>query len=258
MSRKSNRPEGLWFSQNYLTSARTIERLLDRTDLCAQDHVIEIGPGKGHITRALLARCGRVTAVELDPEHIARLRDRFAQQSGLTLVEGDFLTWPLPRRGRYKVFANIPFHLTTAILRRLTQAPNPPEAIYLIVERGAALRFLGRPRESLQSLLLKPYYTGKIACPVSREAFHPVPRCDCALLALARREQPDLPANQRAAFERFLAEGLHSGGASVRRQMTNRQIQLALRQANAQPVARGEIDYIQWLCLFRWCVRAGR
>lgn len=258
MSRKQNRPEGLWFSQNYLTSASTIERLLARTNLSAEDHVIEIGPGKGHITRALLARCGHVTAVELDPGHAARLRERFAQQERLQLVQGDFLAWPLPRRGRYKVFANIPFHLTTAIVRRLTQAPNPPEAIYLIVERGAALRFLGRPRESLQSLLLKPYFTGRIACPVGREAFHPMPRCDCALLALERKPQPDLPAGQRAAFERFVADGLRSGGASVRRQMTHRQIQLALRQANAQPVARGEIDYIQWLCLFRWCVRAGR
>lgn len=122
-------------SQNFLTSGTVIRRLLAQTDIGPQDLVVEIGPGKGHITRELLPRCRQVLAAELDPALCARLRERFAGEPRLRLAEGDFLAMPLPR-GPYKVFANIPFSRTTDILRRLTGAAPPPLAAWLVVERG--------------------------------------------------------------------------------------------------------------------------
>ena len=78
-------PAPLWASQNFLTSSRTIRRLLACTDISPQDLVVEIGPGKGHITRELLPRCGSVLAAELDSALCARLRERFAGEARLRL-----------------------------------------------------------------------------------------------------------------------------------------------------------------------------
>lgn len=127
-------------SQNFLTSSRTIRQLLSLTDLSAADTVLEIGAGKGHITRVLAERYSRVLTYEIDPLLSERLNGNLPDNVRLYPV--DFLWAPLPK-GPYKVFANIPFSITTDILRKLTEGPNPPLAAWLIMEKGAALRFCG-------------------------------------------------------------------------------------------------------------------
>ena len=218
-------------SQNFLTSGRVVRRVVSLANLCDEDHVVEIGPGKGHITGQLLTRCGRVTAVELDPELCAYLQVKFADQPNLRLVRGDFLAWPLPR-GPYKVFANIPFGRTTDIVRALTQGPHPAQEAWLVMEKGAAKRFLGRPRETLSSLSLKPWFEGEILYHFRREDFHPSPKVDAVLLHLKRRPSADIAPAQRGAWLRFAAARM--------------------------PTTRDTL-YIQWLCLFRrYWDRGGR
>ena len=218
-------------SQNFLTSGQVIRRIVNLAQLGESDHVIEIGPGKGHITRALLARCGRVTAVELDPELYGKLCVKFSDNPKLRLVRGDFLAQPLPR-GPYKVFANIPFSRTTDIVRKLTQSPRPPTEAWLVMEKGAAKRFLGRPHETLVSLYLKPWFEGEVLYHFRREDFHPMPAADAVLLHLKRRPAADLSPAQRGAWLRFTAARL--------------------------PATRDTL-YVQWLCLFRrWWEKGGR
>lgn len=185
--KKSARGDSLRVSQNFLTSSVIIGRLMNLTSLTAADHVIEIGPGKGHITRALLGRCGRVTAVEIDPKLYAGLREKFAGSPNLVLRRGDFLRYRLPRYAPYKVFSNIPFNRTTGIIRKLTEAANPPGEIWLVVEKGAAKRFCGRPRESVRSLELKRRFDAEIVHSFRREDFHPMPAVDAVLLHLRRK-----------------------------------------------------------------------
>jgi len=227
----SGRGGSLRFSQNFLTSGRVIRRIVSLADLNESDHVVEIGPGKGHITGALLARCARVTAIELDPKLYAGLREKFAGAPNLRLAHGDFLDWR-PPRGAYKVFANIPFNRTTDIVRRLTGGPCPPEEAWLVMEKGAAKRFLGLPSENLSSLSLKPWFEGEVVYHFRREDFHPMPAVDAVLLHLKRRTAADITPAQRGAWMRFTAARL--------------------------PTARDTL-YIQWLCLFRrYWDRGGR
>ena len=234
-------------SQNFLTSGTVIRRLLAQTDIGPQDLVVEIGPGKGHITRELLPRCRQVLAAELDPALCARLRERFAGEPRLRLAEGDFLAMPLPR-GPDKVFANIPFSRTTDILRRLTGAAPPPLAAWLVVERGAALRFQGRA--GLAAMSLAPFFQLRVAAAIPRAQFHPSPRVDAALLELRLRPRPDLPLAQREAFRRFLHQGLERGPCSL---LTKRQIAAALRREGLPPPGEdANLKYVQWLCLFRY------
>lgn len=228
-------------SQNFLTSSAVISRLLDAAPIGKEDTVVEIGAGKGHITRALAQRCAKVLAWELDEALAARLVGNLPPN--VRLFHGDFLAAPLPR-GAYRVFANIPFCRTTAIVRRLTQCLNPPQSIHIVVEKGAALRFCGLPRESVSSLLLHPWFDVRIARSLRREDFHPAPRVDCALLELIKRPQPDLPRGLQGKWERFLRQD--------RLPLTPKQVRMALRSASLPPISPdGKMLYVQWLCLFR-------
>ena len=103
-------------SQNFLTSKRTIERLIRIAKLEKTDRVLEIGAGKGHITRALAAACGEVISYEIDPKLYARLNSNLPEH--VTLICGDFLQTHLPTEP-YRVFANIPFSRTTEIVKHI-------------------------------------------------------------------------------------------------------------------------------------------
>ena len=237
-------------SQNFLTSQKTISGLLAKTDLSSADTVLEIGAGKGHITRALSRCCGQVISYEIDPRLFYRLAG--TTEKNVRLICGDFLKAPLPKTP-YKVFANIPFSCTTAILRKLTDSPNPPLAAWLVVEWGAAKRFCGQPRETQSSLLLRPFFQTRILCTIPREQFHPSPRVDAALLELRRSPHPDLSLAQRREFADFIARCQKYGFSHPCSLLTRRQAATALRQAGLPQIERsGNTLYVQWLCLFRY------
>ncbi len=243
-------------SQNFLTSRCLLYALLRKTSLTADDTVVEIGAGKGHLTRALAQRAGRVIAYELDPALCAKLRGSLPEN--VRLIEGDFLLAKLPE-GPYSVCANIPFSRTTEIFRKLVFAPNPPQSVWLCVEKGAAMRFCGMPRETVHSLALRPFFHARILHTFRREDFHPAPRVDCVFLELKRKADPDLPLKDRAAFAAFVrACGAH-GFSWKSAGLTKKQISTALRLAKLPPLApNGEVLYVQWLCLFRCWQRFGK
>lgn len=244
----------LTVSQNFLTSSHTIRRLLQKTDISPGDVVYEIGPGKGHITRALLKTGATVRAIELDPRLCARLRETCSETARFSLKQGDFLKTPLPSKGSYKVFSNIPFSRTTEIVRKLTEAPNPPAAAWLIMEYGAAKRFSTQPAAgdgtvSMTARSLQPFFEIRIADKIDRTEFHPAPRVNAALLSIRRKETPDLPLSQRASYRKFLEIARTRGLQNV---LTKRQISTALKLAGLPPVsADSNLLYVQWLCLFR-------
>lgn len=240
----------VWISQNFLTGYKTIKRIINKTSISEVDHVIEIGPGKGHITGLLLKRCHKVSAVEIDERMYRHLLEKFSDAGNLRLYHQDFLLWPLPS-GSYKVFANIPFCYTTRILRKLTESKNKPIEVWLTMEKGAAKRFLGNPRESLRSLMIKPLYDVEIVYHFRREDFHPMPGVDVVLLHLIRKERPDIKINQWHSFERFVTAGLRNNGAELRRIFTKKQLSKACREAGICRISPGELLYVQWLCLFR-------
>lgn len=231
-------------SQNFLTSGKTIARLLALTDISPTDTVVEIGAGKGHITRALSQRCAQVLTYEIDPALCAKLRNSLPPN--VRLYQRDFLCTPLPAKP-YKVFANIPFNRTTDILHRLTQERHGLECAWLIMEKGAAMRFSGMGRETLSSLLLKPWWSVRIVHRLRREDFHPAPSVDCVLLELRRCDKPDLSMKEFAAWQRFVRHGLEKGLQGL---VTPGQAKAAMREAGIPMSAT--LQYVQWLCLFRW------
>jgi 23S rRNA (adenine-N6)-dimethyltransferase len=253
VSRKRNRRKRppVWVSQNFLTSHKTIRRVIRKTSIAADDHVIEIGPGKGHTTALLLQRCRKVTAVELDEKLYKGLLEKFGEADNLKLCHADFLQWRLPASGSYKVYANIPFCHTTGILRKLTESRNPPDEAWLTLEKGAARRFMGRPHENLRSLMLKPVFDADIVYRFRREDFHPKPGVDVVMVRLRKKAKPEVPPDQWNAYERFVSYGLRSNCRGLRRLFTEKQLYRAIRDAGVHGFSSGEMIYVQWLYLFR-------
>ena len=254
--RRQGRPLDLSVSQNFLTSTPLLHRIVGKSSITRQDTVVEIGAGKGHLTRVLSQRCHLLYAIELDRQLYLQAQKRLQGIPNLRLIHGDFLTWPLPKSGPYKVFANIPYAITTRIVDKLTGANNPPTDIWLVVERGAALRFLGKPRDNRHSLVLKTAWEMRICHHFNREDFHPKPRVDSVLVHLHQKEQPDLAHKEAAAFRRFVSQVLSRGLFSL---LTKKQASTALRLQQLPPLEAGRPTlYIQWLCLFRWAPQFGK
>ena len=257
MSKKQNKhalPYSV--SQNFLTSRKLIEKLIKKAGITGDDIVVEIGAGKGHITKALSDSCKTVITYEIDRKLYESLKPQIA--ANVRLYHGDFLKCMLPK-SPYKVFANIPFSKTTAILDKLTNANPLPDGMWLVMEKGAAKRFCGLPSDDLHSLLLKPFFDSRIIYHFRREDFHPSPRVDVVLLELKRKETSDINPAQRLDFKAFLSHSLRYGLFGPHALLTKKQIAMALRMAKLPPIERsGETLYIQWLCLFRCWLTNGK
>ena len=247
-------PRSIHYAQNFLKSRSLVERLLDRCDIGPNDVLYEIGPGKGIITECLAQRCRKVVAVEKDPVLASFLRARFAGTASVQLHQGDFLEYRLPR-SPYKVFANIPFNITSAIVTRLTTAPVPPVDSYLIMQKEAAEKFLGEPHESLYSLLLKPCFTLELLHQFKRNDFAPGPRVDVVMLRLSKRGPPLLSRAEMPLFRDFVVYSFTAPHPSLRKSLkgvfTPRQFKILSNNLHmdfdATPTS---LCFEQWLALF--------
>ena len=184
---KSAHLQAISKSQNFLTSRRLLERIVIKSTISRHDTVLEIGAGKGHLTEALCRKAGYVYSVEIDRKLYERAKERLQDFSNIKIVCGDFMKYRLPNKGDYKVFANIPYNLTTKIVKKLTEDAHPPSEMWLVMEKGAAKRFMGMPTETKYSLLLKHRWKLEIIYYFSREDFHPKPSVDSVLLHFIRK-----------------------------------------------------------------------
>jgi 23S rRNA (adenine-N6)-dimethyltransferase len=176
-------------SQHFLKGPKLAGFLIGHSNIKKRDTVIDIGAGSGVITAALAKRCKQVIAVEPDRETAELLRKNVGKFENVQIVEQDFLEMQLPERP-YKVFANPPFHLSSAILHKLDEADNPPEAIYLILQKQFALKLLNNDRHYTSQLgkQLFIHYAPRIRLPMRPNYFTPPPAVPTVLLELKRRD----------------------------------------------------------------------
>ncbi|MBI1957266.1 MAG: ribosomal RNA small subunit methyltransferase A [Candidatus Niyogibacteria bacterium] len=190
--------------QHFLTNRRLAEHMVENADVNRRDVVLEIGPGKGILTEALLKTGARVVAVEKDMALAADLREKFGKNKRFVLIEADIrdvLKNPIKYRfvrhsvSNIKVVANIPYYLTGQLFRLLvSDRKMPPRLLALMVQKEVAERIviltrksLVRSKTNLLGLSILPFMTAEIAFRVSRGSFQPPPNVDSAVLILKRR-----------------------------------------------------------------------
>lgn len=205
--------------QNFLMHQATADRIADAAGLSSSTIVLEIGPGTGMLTQSLLARAGKVVAIETDMELIPGLKERFEKEIAtgkLELIAGDFRTYDLSQLpSGYVVVANIPYYITGEIIRTLVSAQNKPISITLLVQKEVAERVARSKKESLLSLSVKVYGNPKYAFTVPRGAFRPAPNVDSAVLHISNVASP-FKNNEEG--ERFF-EVIHAGFAHKRKRL---------------------------------------
>ena len=248
--------QSICYSQNFLKDPDLVALLLDRSSLEWEDVVYEIGPGKGLITKQLALRYRRVIAIEKDPRLTTWLQGKFESWPNVTIHQGDFLRYSLPCHP-YKVFANIPFNITAAIVGKLTAAQCPPEDMYLCVQREAAEMWLGEARESLRTLLLKPWFEATIVHRFERRDFMPTPRVDVVMLRLRKRGPPLVQHNDRQYFRDFIVHCFtnwrSTQGSSLSTLFTRHQRKY-IHHALGIDLYREQtsLSFEQWLSLFNY------
>lgn len=193
-------------AQNFLRNPKLVQRLVRLSKIGPSDSVYEIGPGNGIITAALARVAGQVIAIEKDPELVRRLRERFRLVENVEIVEKDFLNYSTPTP-EYKIFASIPYNSTAQIVRKiLHERPRLCEA-HLIMQKEAAKKFSGSPRETLFSILVKPLFDLQILLQLKRTDFWPVPNVDSVFLSIKRRATPLIEAHDVALYREFVQYG---------------------------------------------------
>ena len=251
------RPE---LSQHFLHDRRTVRRLVGAMGLRPGDLVVDIGAGRGIITEELAAAGCRVVAVEKDVRLFRSLRARFIGRTNVECHHADILAFRLPH-APYHAVSSVPYGITSAVVRKLLQAPVPPVSAHLIVQREAAEKFAGAPRETLFSLLHKPSFAFDVVSSLRRTDFAPPPSVDSVVLRIVRRDVPLAAPGSMAAYRRFVRGAFGARGPEVRRSLrgffTGRQVRRLGRELGFALDARpSDLTFAQWVGLFRFYERA--
>lgn len=172
--------------QNFLKNPRVVEKILRTANLSGNELVIEVGPGFGILTEALLARAKKVIAIEKDHALFSSLRGRFSGRSNLTLIHADALKIPPPKEP-YFLIANIPYSITSPLLDHfIRDHPDrlPIRAVLLVQKEVAAKICAVPPHMNVLALHVQTFGKPKIIATVSRHNFQPVPKVDSAILKI--------------------------------------------------------------------------
>lgn len=194
------------FGQHFLCDPGVVRRIVQTAALGPASIVLEIGPGLGALTAALVAAAGRVHLVEVDRGLAARLREQFAGQPSVYVYEGDFLVVPpaslVPEAGAV-VVANLPYNVSTPILFRLLEYRAWFPRAVLMVQREVAERLVAKPGSRAWGVLpalVQTWGEVSLAFGVSRRSFFPRPRVDSAVITIAWLERPRVALADPALF----------------------------------------------------------
>ncbi len=252
-------------SQNFLTDPEALDAIVTAAELERGDNVVEIGPGLGVLTRRLLAAGASVTAVELDARLAEYLRRELYGVTGFELIEADALDLHardlFPGEPRYKVVANIPYHITSPLLHSFLEGDRPPDVTVLLVQLEVAERVAAPPgRMSYLSVFAQNVATAEVVARVPAAAFEPAPSVDSAVLRLRRRETPAIPPGPaREPFYRVVQAGFRQrrkqvhNGLSRELPIDRAAVADALDACSVDPERRP-----QTLTLDEWACLAGR
>ena len=177
---------GLWakksFGQNFLVERPILETILETANIQPEDHIVEVGPGLGVLTQELAKKAAKVTTIELDDSLIPLLQSTLP--ANVKLLHQNALDFTPPTTP-YKVVANIPYNITSPLLRHFLQATNPPQTLTLLIQKEVAEKLSAtEPNHSMLSLQTQLYAQPKIAKIVPPEAFFPAPKVHSAIIHL--------------------------------------------------------------------------
>lgn len=234
--------------QNFLCNQVMLERIVAAAELTGDDVVLEIGPGLGSMTELLAQLAGHVVAVELDERLIPILEGTLSGLDNVTLIQGDILAFTpaeLLRTARrespdsgtsYVVVANLPYYITSAVLRHLLEAKLKPERAVVTVQREVAERLVAEPGDmSLLAVSVQLYGQPEVLFRLRPGNFYPSPGVESAVVRVDVRPTPLVDEADIAVFFRVVRAGF-----SQRRKQLRNALSAGLRMSADDVVSRLE------------------
>lgn len=187
--------------QHWLRDESALSAMCEAAEVAGSDNVLEIGPGLGTLTELLVSKADTVTAVEFDDNLARQLPDR-VKADNLEVVNQDILHFDLGEMPKnYKLVANIPYYLTSNLIRRISESNNPPSIAVILIQKEVAERVVAGPGEmSLLSVTAQFYWKASLGRIVEAELFDPVPKVDSQILILSKRLNPLFEVDTRKFF----------------------------------------------------------
>lgn len=246
--------------QNFLVDSTALERIVEAAEIAPESAVLEVGPGLGSLTRYLARAARRVVAVELDGSLIPVLEDVLSGFGNVEIIHGDILTLDpaaLMNQAGYWVVANIPYYITSNLIRHLLEAPLKPRRLVLTVQREVAERINARPGDmSLLALSVQVYGRPQIAARIPAGAFYPPPKVDSSAVRVDLYPEPLIPTNQLDTFFRLAKAGFGQKRKTLRNSLSaglslpGDQAADLLRSAGIDPMRRAEtLSIEEWKAL---------
>jgi len=261
--------------QNFLVDRRVLKQILGAAEIGPEDTVLEVGAGLGTLTQALAEQAQRVVAVEIDPQLVAVLRQQLESLPNAEVVLGDILALDivsLVQEERlqdvppYKVVANIPYYITSAVLRHLLEARARPQLIVLMVQKEVAQRIAAKPGQmSLLAVSVQFYGAPRLVARVRARAFYPVPKVDSALVRIEPHEHLPLGAKNIAPFFNVVRAGFAQRRKQLRNALVHglalppERVAQAMNDAGIEQRRRAQtLSVDEWLALYRALSSAAR
>jgi 16S rRNA (adenine1518-N6/adenine1519-N6)-dimethyltransferase len=242
--------------QSFLADPALLAHIADAADLLPGDLVVEVGAGLGTLTRQLAARAGQVIAVEIDPGLLDILREQVRSHPNVQVLAGDILRVPIPDltpRG-YKLVGNVPYNITSAILRHFLEHEPRPSLVVMTLQREVAERIVAGPGDmSLLAVSVQFYGRPKIVARIPAGAFYPPPEVDSAVLRIDVLPEPAVPGVDEQAFFRAVRAGFGQKRKTLRNSLRAglaldaAQVSFVLGAAGIDPERRAEtLSLAEW------------
>jgi 16S rRNA (adenine1518-N6/adenine1519-N6)-dimethyltransferase len=211
--------------QNFLQDSRALEEIVFAAEIQPGDTVLEIGPGLGSLTRYLAAAAREVIAVELDVSLLPPLQAVLALYPNVRLIQGDILKL-LPKdlitEQDYIVVANIPYYITSAVIRHLLENTPKPRRVVLTIQEEVAERICAKPGDmSLLALSVQVYGEPRIAARIPAEAFFPAPKVDSAVLRVDIYPTPLVKPEVLESFFKLIKAGFSQKRKTLRNSLSS-------------------------------------
>jgi len=243
--------------QNFLQDQFALETIISAAEIQSADTVLEIGPGIGSLTRYLAVSAREVVAVELDIKMLAPLKTIIAPYKNVRLIHGDILKLSpqeLVAEKDYLVVANIPYYITSAVIRHLLESETKPRRIVLTIQKEVAERICAEPGDmSLLALSVQVYGKPRLAARIPADAFFPAPKVDSAVLCVDIYPSPQISSELLDVFFKLIKAGFAQKRKMLRNSLSSglhistTEAADLLTSANIDPMRRAEtLSIAEW------------
>ena len=231
------------FGQNFLADPHYVARIVDAIDPRPGDNLVEIGPGLGALTGPLIARCGRLAAIEIDRDLAARLAERFPPEA-LSLHVADALAFDFSTLGeRLRVIGNLPYNISSPLLFHLARFERSIADLTVMLQREVVARMTAEPATpdyGRLTVMLQARFAVRRRFVVPPGAFSPAPKVDSAVARLVPLREARPVIADEALFARAVAAAFAQRRKTLRNALSAVCDERALRAAAIDPAARGE------------------